>query len=99
MTMATNFRACTCPGEDHPGPDVTVGRGSPEIDILEAEKNKLGPGGKVSQSAQFAPFSHDFFYNNSTEQTFWIRNDTITQPNPYQYVDRLILLVNMLMAV
>ena len=27
--------ACTCAGEDHPGPDVTVGRGVPEIDIIE----------------------------------------------------------------
>lgn len=27
--------ACTCPGEDHAGPDVTVGRGVPEIDIIE----------------------------------------------------------------
>lgn len=27
--------ACTCKGEDHPGPDVSVGRGSPEIDIIE----------------------------------------------------------------
>lgn len=28
--------ACTCPGGDHPGPNVGVGRGAPEIDIIEA---------------------------------------------------------------
>ncbi|KAG1795944.1 glycoside hydrolase family 16 protein [Suillus plorans] len=28
------------PGEDHPGPSVNVGRGAPEIDILEVEHNK-----------------------------------------------------------
>jgi len=27
--------SCTCKGEDHPGPNVGVGRGAPEIDILE----------------------------------------------------------------
>jgi hypothetical protein len=27
--------ACTCKGEDHPGPDVSYGRGTPEIDIIE----------------------------------------------------------------
>lgn len=30
--------ACTCPGDsdEHPGPSVKVGRGAPEIDIIEA---------------------------------------------------------------
>lgn len=27
--------ACTCKGEDHPGPVVTKGRGAPEIDAIE----------------------------------------------------------------
>lgn len=27
--------ACTCAGEDHPGPDHTYGRASPEIDAIE----------------------------------------------------------------
>jgi beta-glucanase (GH16 family) len=27
--------ACTCEGEDHPGPDVSVGRGVPELDAVE----------------------------------------------------------------
>lgn len=25
--------ACTCPGSDHPGPSVSIGRGVPEIDM------------------------------------------------------------------
>ena len=81
----TNFchSACTCPGEDHPGPDVSKGRGAPEIDVLEAQKNKLGAGAKVSQSAQFAPFSHDYFYDNTTQDVWWIYNETATQANSY----------------
>lgn len=60
--------ACTCPGEEHPGPSNSVGRGVPEIDILEAEKNKTdgGVGQVVSQSAQFAPFTHDYLYTNDS---------------------------------
>lgn len=30
------YSACTCRGEDHPGPNVGVGRGAPELDLLEA---------------------------------------------------------------
>ena len=51
--------ACTCPGGDHPGPSVNVGRGAPEIDIFEAQVSYSAPrGGRVgtvSQSAQVAP--------------------------------------------
>lgn len=75
--------ACTCPGGDHPGPSVSKGRGAPEIDVLEAQKNKLGDGGKVSQSAQFAPFSHDYWYDNSTTDDFSIQNEAVTQANTY----------------
>ena len=32
--------SCTCPGQDHPGPNVRVGRGAPEIDILEARASE-----------------------------------------------------------
>jgi hypothetical protein len=42
---------------------MSTGRGSPEIDALEAQKNKLGDGGKVSQSAQFAPFSYNYTFD------------------------------------
>ncbi|QRW04291.1 glycoside hydrolase family 16 protein [Ceratobasidium sp. AG-Ba] len=43
--------ACTCPdtpSSEHPGPTMNTGRGAPEIDALEAQKNKLGDGGKIS---------------------------------------------------
>lgn len=76
-------RACTCPGEDHPGPDVSVGRGAPEIDILEAQKNKLGPGGKVSQSVQMAPFNANYQPNYAGVS---INDTTITQMNSYKCV-------------
>ncbi|KAI0659067.1 beta-glucan synthesis-associated [Cubamyces menziesii] len=78
--------ACTCPNEDHPGPSNSVGRGVPEIDILEAEKNKAegGVGQVVSQSAQFAPFTHDYLYLNDTQDEWWIYDDTITRPNTYK---------------
>ncbi|THH16891.1 hypothetical protein EW146_g3823 [Bondarzewia mesenterica] len=76
--------SCTCAGEDHPGPNVNKGRGAPEIDILEAEHNKHGTGGVVSQSAQFAPFTHDYIYLNSTQNEWQIYNDTITTPNSYR---------------
>ncbi|KAI5115630.1 hypothetical protein M0805_000612 [Coniferiporia weirii] len=75
--------ACTCSGEDHPGPSVNQGRGAPEIDVLEAQKNKLGDGAKVSQSAQFAPFTHDYDYDNTTTDNFYIVNSDITQANTY----------------
>lgn len=44
---------------------MATGRGAPEIDALEAQKNKQGDGGRVSQSAQFAPFSYNYTFDNS----------------------------------
>ena len=76
-------RSCTCPGEDHPGPSTSVGRGAPEIDILEVE---YGSGQMVSQSAQFAPFTHDYLYQNDTQDEWHIYSPNITTPNSYQYV-------------
>lgn len=76
--------ACSCPGSDHPGPDVTVGRGAPEIDILEAEKDKLAVAGQVvSQSAQFAPFTHDYLYGLDSE-SWTLYNASVTRPNTYK---------------
>jgi beta-glucan synthesis-associated protein KRE6 len=73
--------ACTCPGEDHPGPTNTQGRGAPEIDVLEAEANKqTGVGQVVSQSAQFAPFTQDYDYDPTQ---FTIYNSQTTIPNTY----------------
>lgn len=78
-------RSCTCPGEDHPGPFSRKGRGAPEIDVFEAERNKTGaPGGIVSQSAQFAPFTHDYLFDNSTPDKYIIYNPDITVPNNYR---------------
>ncbi|KAF8514413.1 beta-glucan synthesis-associated protein-domain-containing protein [Gautieria morchelliformis] len=77
--------ACTCPASagSHPGPAPTVGRGAPEIDVFEAQKNKLGDGGKVSQSAQFAPFAHDYVSPNGTgAATFF--DAGVTRQNTYQ---------------
>ena len=78
--------ACTCQVDaaEHPGPNINTGRGAPEIDILEAEKDKTGrEGGSVSQSAQFAPFSEN--YNFDQTQTT-IYNTTITNLNTYKCV-------------
>lgn len=78
--------SCTCSGEDHPGPDVSVGRGAPEIDILEVEHNKTtdGTGQVVSQSAQFAPFTHDYLYVNDTADAWTIYTPDITKANNYR---------------
>ncbi|KAJ7368679.1 beta-glucan synthesis-associated [Mycena albidolilacea] len=77
--------ACSCPGSDHPGPDVSVGRGAPEIDIIEAEKDKLSVAGQVvSQSAQFAPFTHDYIYGNATGDQWTVYDTVKTRPNSYR---------------
>jgi hypothetical protein len=83
-TTDTAPSACTCPGEDHPGPSVKVGRGAPEIDILEVEHNKLGSGQVVSQSGQFAPFTHDYLYLNETQDEWFINTPNITTSNSYR---------------
>jgi hypothetical protein len=83
-TLGSVNSACSCPGSDHPGPAVTQGRGSPEIDIFEAEKDKINQTGQVaSQSAQFAPFSHDYTYLNGTLDEWNIFDPTTTWPNTY----------------
>lgn len=86
-SVADSCRACTCPGEEHPGPSVNVGRGAPEIDVLEVERNKTGaPGQVVSQSAQFAPFTHDYDMIMDTEDQFVIYSPDVTRQNGYKYV-------------
>ncbi|KAK2459278.1 hypothetical protein APHAL10511_008699 [Amanita phalloides] len=77
--------ACSCPGSDHPGPSPSHGRGAPEIDVFEVEKDKGNPTGQVaSQSAQFAPFTHDYDYLNSTNDQFQIYNTSEARPNTYK---------------
>lgn len=62
------------------------GRGAPEIDIFEAERNKTSGsvGQVVSQSAQFAPFSHDYVFNTDTLDEWTIYNASITHANDYR---------------
>lgn len=70
--------ACTCAGEDHPGPSNSKGRGAPEIDIFEAQINKdTYTSGRVTQSAQMAPFSYMYYYpNTSADATVYDPNET-----------------------
>lgn len=76
--------ACTCPGESHPGPVHAngnyVGRSAPEIDIFEATVD--GGVGKVSQSAQWAPFNAGYEWLN-TSNNLQIYNSDMTVLNPY----------------
>lgn len=93
------YSACTCPNEDHPGPDLSSpkGRGAPEIDILEAQKNKEGPGGRVTQSAQIAPFSASYYFPNSSTD-IPIADPTITKLNSYRYVRACAVIVALLIV-
>ncbi|KAG6811656.1 hypothetical protein H0H92_006418 [Tricholoma furcatifolium] len=76
--------ACSCPNSDHPGPNVSVGRGAPEIDIFEAEHSKTTLTGQVaSMSAQFAPFTADYVYLNATADEWNIFSPNVTAPNTY----------------
>ncbi|GLB41258.1 putative glycoside hydrolase family 16 protein [Lyophyllum shimeji] len=80
--------ACSCPDSDHPGPvhnNVYKGRGAPEIDIIEAEKDKeTGIGHIVSQSAQFAPMTHDYLFGNSSEDSWVVYTPDVTRTNGYR---------------
>jgi len=74
--------ACTCPGSDHPGPNVKVGRGVPEIDVLEGQVEKSISNGEVSQSFQTAPFNAFVKYDNSSPATT-IYDSSVTHFNPF----------------
>ncbi|TFK23856.1 hypothetical protein FA15DRAFT_743454, partial [Coprinopsis marcescibilis] len=78
--------ACSCPDSDHPGPCHDKGRGAPEIDIFEALRNKSTPsvGGTVLQSAQFAPFGHDYSYYNLSLEEWENFNSPNTWGNPFK---------------
>ncbi|KAJ3715052.1 glycoside hydrolase family 16 protein [Lentinula raphanica] len=75
---------CTCPGESHPGPIHSdgsyVGRSAPEIDIFEAQVSNSK--GFVSQSGQWAPFNHEYIWENTTDNLI-IYNSSITTLNSY----------------
>jgi beta-glucanase (GH16 family) len=74
--------ACTCPGEDHPGPDVSVGRAAPEIDLIEAQVKLSVQHGEVSQSYQVAPFDDHYQSDNSTGKAERY-DDDLTEFNSY----------------
>ncbi|GAA5996533.1 uncharacterized protein JCM10292_003034 [Rhodotorula paludigena] len=71
--------ACTCPGEDHPGPNVNVGRGAPEIDVTEQQVDWRGTG-STSQSLQFAPMDSGYIWRNETPH-FRIFNESRSVQN------------------
>ncbi|KAF8889351.1 glycoside hydrolase family 16 protein [Infundibulicybe gibba] len=80
---------CTCPGESHPGPihsDGTyVGRAAPEIDIFEAQIDRIEGGGyvsAVSQSAQWAPFNERYLWL-TTPENLRIFNDSMSHLNVF----------------
>lgn len=74
---------CTCSGESHPNPGV--GRGAPEIDLIEAEimvdsKNIKPNNGVASQSLQLAPM--DIWYMPDYD-FIEIYNYSVTTMNTY----------------
>ncbi|EJU00032.1 glycoside hydrolase family 16 protein [Dacryopinax primogenitus] len=79
--------ACTCPGEDHPGPmnsDGTFpGRSAPELDIFEAQVDEGTRVGYVSQSAQLAPFDAWWMIHNQSDADFKLYNTGISEVNSY----------------
>jgi beta-glucanase (GH16 family) len=67
------FASCTCDGEDHPTPGV--GRGAPEIDIIEVSADWAGMNHSVAtQSFQVAPFD-----------VFWEPNYNFMETPHYQF--------------
>ncbi|KAG8960617.1 hypothetical protein FRC03_006325 [Tulasnella sp. 419] len=78
--------ACTCEGEIHPGPKKAdgsfVGRGAPEIDILEATVDQRTRIGHISMSAQWAPFDYKYLFTQNAD-TFSIDNPDVAELNEY----------------
>jgi beta-glucanase (GH16 family) len=78
---------CTCPGEPHPGPvhqdGSYVGRSGPEIDVFEAQVDQNTLLGRVSQSAQWAPFNEAYSWNNNS-QTLFIPDPSLSSLNTYK---------------
>ncbi|KAH7100214.1 beta-glucan synthesis-associated [Auriculariales sp. MPI-PUGE-AT-0066] len=72
--------SCTCKGEDHPGPDPSVARSSPEIDVLEATVE--GGEGIASLSFQAAPFNADYKFNNASPAAI-LEDPSTTKFNSY----------------
>ncbi|KAF7320569.1 GH16 domain-containing protein [Mycena chlorophos] len=77
---------CTCKGESHPGPVHSedgsyVGRSAPEIDMFEAQIEDTNIG-RVSQSAQWAPFDASYLWFNTTENMV-LAQPTMQHQNGY----------------
>lgn len=68
--------ACSCPGSDHPGPNVETGRGNPEIDIIEAQVDVVRRRGETSQSFQVAPYDYQYQFNNASPATTVLQGET-----------------------
>ncbi|KAG7664122.1 uncharacterized protein J8A68_002376 [[Candida] subhashii] len=74
------LNSCTCPGESHPNPGV--GRGAPEIDLIEAATgwSPSGETGVASQSVQLAPFDIWYMPDYSFIEIY---NASVTTMNTY----------------
>jgi len=76
------YSACTCPGEDHPGPSNDIGRGIPEVDIIEAQIQIENRHGEVSQTYQIAPYDPEWKFDNTSGNE--VNYDkSIVHPNTY----------------
>ncbi|KAG8993545.1 hypothetical protein FRB94_010701 [Tulasnella sp. JGI-2019a] len=83
--------SCTCDTTGtnavHPGPKTNngsyVGRGVPEIDVIEAQVNQKTRLGYVSQSAQWAPFNSKYIWDNSSANLDIWQEQEGAIPNTY----------------
>lgn len=81
--------ACTCPGDDHPGPTHSdgsyVGRSAPELDLFEAQVN--GGQGSLSLSCQYMPATEGYNLLNTTGTEYTLKHTNGNDPvqlNSYQ---------------
>lgn len=72
------LNVCTCSGEDHPNPGV--GRGAPEIDIIEGSVDDTLKTGVVSMSYQIAPYDVWYYPDYSFVE---IHNSEVCAMNTY----------------
>ncbi|KAE8229325.1 hypothetical protein CF326_g5706 [Tilletia indica] len=80
------FPACTCPNEEHPGPNHKVSRSAPEIDALEAQiQYRNGEfDSYASQSAQMAPFDAAYEWSEGGSGTpYHIYDEDTSRINNY----------------
>ncbi|KAE8214156.1 hypothetical protein CF327_g2402 [Tilletia walkeri] len=80
------FPACTCDGEDHPGPSPKVSRSAPEIDALEAQiQYRNGRfDSYASQSFQMAPFDIGYEWaKGGSGPPYHIYDEDIARINTY----------------